>query len=474
MKLVQVFKNIILLLILLIASFLRIDKIQNLMVFIGDQGWFYLSARNIFIENNIPLIGIASSRPWLHQGPFWTYLLAPILWIFDFNPVSGAYISIFFGLLSVLGVYLLGTTLFSRKVGFVSSLLYATSPLIVSHSRFPYHTSPIPLLAIIFIFSLYKIIKNKIIYFPLAVFLLSILYNFEIATIILWVPLIGILGYKLVKREIFLKDMLNKKIMPLSLISLITPLFPMILYDVKNGFPQTIKFSLWIIYRIASLFGYNPEQAISVKKIINMLNFLSDNFSKLIFASSDLVSNVIFLVMIGWLIHFISRRRKNSHSYYLIILLFCVPTLLIILNQTPSDAYLPILFPTTILLVSLCFDYIMKIKKLLIPMLIFITIMIFNNVYFILKNNFAFAINSNMFALDKRILISKKILNIVEDSDYNLRGKGEGSEFQSFTMNYEYLLWWLGHAPSKKNEKIKIYLSESKDGIKIEKLAEKK
>jgi hypothetical protein len=79
-----------------------------------------------------------------------------------------------------------------------------------------------------------------------------------------------------------------------------------------------------------------------------------------------------------------------------------------------------------------------------------------------------------MFTLDKRILISKEILNLAGNKDYNLKGKGQGSEFESFTMNYEYLTWWLGHGPSEKNESIKMSVSESLNGIKVEKLINKK
>jgi len=32
------------------------------MPFIGDQGWFYLSARNMLVHGNIPLVGIALLR----------------------------------------------------------------------------------------------------------------------------------------------------------------------------------------------------------------------------------------------------------------------------------------------------------------------------------------------------------------------------------------------------------------------------
>lgn len=460
--------ELILILILCVSAFLGSFKISTLMTFIGDQGWFYLSARDMLIDGNIPLVGIASSRPWLHQGPLWTYMLGVFLWIFNFNPVSGAFLAIILGILSVLGMYILGSTLFSKKIGLISSLLYATSPLIVFNMRFPYHTSPMPFFVIVFILSIHKIIQNKIIYIPIAIFLLGILYNFEIATIILGVVLVGTLVYKLLKKEINLNEILNKKILSLSFVALVVPLFPMILYDVKNGFPQTLKFGLWFFYRIASFFGLNPEHAFSLKKIIIMFQYLLDFFMKLIFAVSGLISFSIFIVLLGWVVYVLFKNKIKNIAYYLIFYLFFTTLLLIILNQTPSDAYLPILFPTAILLISVFFDYISNIKKMLIPTIIIIMIIVFGNIYFMVKNDFVFN-KPHLFTLSHRIDASRRILNIAGNSDYNLKGIGPGSQHNSFTMNYEYLTWWLGHSTSKKNETFKIYISESENGIKIEK-----
>lgn len=448
-------------LIIALSAFLGFFKIRELMVFIGDQGWFYLSARDMLIDGNIPLVGIASSHPWLHQGPLWTYLLAFFLWIFNFNPLSGAYLTILIGLLTVIAIYLVGSSVFSKKVGIISALLYATSPLAVFYARFPYHTSPIPIFVIALIYSLSKIIKNKLHYLPLTLFLLGVLYNFEIATAILWVFLPGILGYKLLRKKIYFKEIFNIKILALSAIALVVPLLAMILYDVKNGFPQTIKFIAWIFYKTV-------QHEFSIDKILIMSNFLFNNFTKLIFPSSNFIS-LVFLISIGsWVTYLLFKKKKINNSYNLVFLLFFIPLLLIILNQIPSDAYLPILFPTTILIFSLFLNFLTDIKRINVAILIIIVIIAFSNINFMLINNFTFDKPSLMFTLNKRVEAVRKILNIAGDKDYNLKGRGSGSEHESFPMNYEYLAWWLGHAPSKNYQALKIYISESSNGIKID------
>ncbi len=455
-------------LILIFSVYLSSLKLKELMTFIGDQGWFYLSARDMIISGQIPLVGIASSHPWLHQGPFWTYFLALFLWIFNFNPVSGAYLTIILGALSVFGIYIVGSTLFSKRVGLIASLLYATSPLVVYYMRFPYHTSPIPLFVMALIFSLYKIIQNRSSYLPLSIFLLAILYNFEISTSVLWGVLMCILTYKFFKYRKSFSKIFNKKIIFFSLFALVIPLLPIILYDVKNGFPQTLKFAAWVFYRAVSLLGYSPHQAFSINKIIIMFNFLFDNFRKLIFAQSSFISFIILAILIGWIIY-IAFKKGINNSYRLIILLFVIPFIFVILNQTPSDAYLTIFFPIVIIFFSYFLYFIMTAKMMIIPVLIFIIILIVSNISFMLKNDFTFDKSSKLFTLDKRVQATREILNIVQNKDYNLKGVGAASKYESFTMNYEYLTWWFGHPSSKKNELIKIYISESENGIKVEK-----
>jgi len=448
------------------SVYLSSFKIEELMPFIGDQGWFYLSARDMLMTGQIPLVGIASSHPWLHQGPLWTYLLSLFLWIFNFNPVSGAYLTIFFGLLSIIGIYVVGASLFSKRVGLISSLFYATSPLIVQSMRFPYHTSLIPFFVIVYIFSLNKIINNKLIYLPLAVFLLGVLYNLEIATVAIGAVLVWILISKLIKKEIFLKEIINKKILTLSIFSFIVPLLPILLYDVRNGFSQTLKFVAWILYRVISLFSYNSEQAFSVNKIWIMFNFLFTNFTKLVFVQSTLISFVILVFLVAWAVYVFLRKRKK---YNFALLLFLIPFILVFFNQTTSDAYLPMFFPIVILLFSLFLEYFISKKIMIVPITAFIIILITCNVSFMVKNNFMFDKSTSFFTLSMRLQATQKILNITQNKDYNLIGKGPGSEFKSFTMNYEYLAWWLGHGPSKKNENLKISVLEFPNGIKIEK-----
>ena len=195
----------------IIAVFLRTYKLHETMAFIGDQGWFYLSARDMLLSGKIPLVGITSSHTWLHQGPYWTYILAVLFKFFGFNPLIPGYFTAILGSLSIFFIYKLVKEMFEKKVGIISSFLYATSPLVISNDRFPYHTTLIPVFTLFYILSLFKWIKGEKNYFIWAIILLGILYNLELATFSLAGVLISFLLFGLIYKREWTANIFNTK-----------------------------------------------------------------------------------------------------------------------------------------------------------------------------------------------------------------------------------------------------------------------
>lgn len=447
-----------------LAFFLRIINIGREMPFIGDQGWFYLSARDLVVNGQIPLVGIASSHPWLHQGPLWTYMLAGAFWIFGFNPVNGAYLTIVLGVLTVLLVYIVGTEMFSKRIGLISALLYATSPLVIAHSRTPYHTSPIPFFTLLFIYSLCKWINGSSNFFPLSIFFLAILYNLELATSVLWFVLLAILLYGIWKKKEWIKKLLNKKTLIYSLAAFIIPMMPMLIYDFSHNFPQTIKFIIWIGYRILRFFGFlgihGEDQLISSNSI---LPFSFNFYQQLVFAGNNIVSFIILLFSLTVL--FINLFKKKVHEIGFTILTLWILIALVgyFVNKTPSGAYLPILFPALIILLAFSFDKIMKIKVLFIPVILTVILLSFMNSHFSFSENYS----KEKLNFSERLSIVRDLVKKADGRHYNIIGVGKGSQFDSFTMNYEYLAWWLGNPPSKYPQRLKFIIQENNNKISL-------
>ncbi len=454
--------SIILLFLSLFFLFIATYNINKSMVFIGDQAWFYISARDFLINGNFPLVGIASSHTWLHQGPFWTYLLIPFLYLFNFNPISGAYLSIIISIITIYAIYLCTKQIFNKNVAIISTILYATSPLVINFSRMPYHTSPIPIFTVLYIHSLFNWINGNKRYFPLIFLYLGILYNLELATAALWIIFITFFIYGYLKRTSWYKRIMNKDTIFYSLILLLTPMIPMIYYDFHNGFPQTLKFIIWIGYKLVSfIIPFKNDLITENINIFSQFNYFFMYFKNLIFPMSNLIAGIIFLLSLLYFIYLSKDYKKNKSIILLLAWIFFSFTG-IILSKTLSDAYMPIVFPAFVILTAVFYKKIISISKIFGITLILLTITL--NTYSIF-NSKKFLNND----LERKINASKKIISDSKNRNFIITGKGEGSKFRSFIMPYEYLLWWLGKTNLEKNQELKYYIEERGDKIIITK-----
>ena len=109
----------------------------------------------------------------------------------------------------------------------------------------------------------------------------------------------------------------------------------------------------------------------------------------------------------------------------------------------------------------------MEVKYLINPIVILLFFMAFLNTRSFLNN--VNSEESQRFSYQARLNVAKKIIQSTERKEYNLVGAGEESRFSSFTMNYEYLTWWIGHGPKTNPQSLKVIISESSKGITFEK-----
>jgi len=448
--------------ILTLSAFLRLYRLNDLMPFIGDFAWFYISARDMILSGNIPLVGIASSHTWVHQGPLWTYILAIPLLISNFNPVSGGYLAAILGVLTVFLVYKIGTQMFSRFVGFAAAFLYASSPLVVVHARMPYHTSFIPLMALLFVFFIYRWIKGDIRFLPLAVFALGVLYNLELATMVFWILLILIFAYGFIKRKLWFTQALKPNVIFLSIFLFLLVMLPMIIHDVReySGFYQTTAF-----FRLIKIYLFSSSHTILFEAMPNIFSSLFLYNQRLVFLANGTIAYLFTLISFFFLTLVIYKRHKKKKSILSLLLLglwITIPLCAILIGRTASEAYMPILFPAIILSISLLFSYIYKRHALIafVGILLFVIV----NSYLLITKNYLMKNGYGVPIID-RINVVNKIIKESGEEEYNIRGIGEGSQYESFAKGYEYLAWWLGKQPSKKKTKMQFTIQETSNEV---------
>lgn len=448
-------------LLLILSLFLLLYQLPTLMTFIGDQAWFYLSARDMLMGKEVPLVGITSSHTWLHQGALWTYLLAAALWLGNFNPVSGGYLSVVVGFLTIITLYVVTRTMLGEKVALASSILYITSPLVILHVRMPYHTTPIPLFTLLYFLSLYLWIRGNNTFFGLSLFFLAILYNLELATVVLLAPLLLISLFGFIKKQKYIKTLTIKNIYH-SLLFMLIPMIPVLIYDSTHGFRQTIVFGGWLVMNGLRTIGITFYQTITPEQSINIYEFTYSLFQKLIFlphgviALGLLITSVVYALQI--LIKQIIERKVNA-GLLLSILWFTLTIIFYFGNKTPSEAYLPMLFPVVFILIAYFLSALLRGRLLFI---IIIGIICILNVVYLLKDNYLTS-NPSSVTLQMRENITQKIIVDSSGNPFQIKGKGSGSQFESFLMPYEYLLWLDGYAPSKTKQE-NVFILEEREG----------
>lgn len=476
--------TLLLLLAITAGAFLRVNRIYETLPFIGDQAWFYLSGRDLLQSGKIPLIGIPSSHPWLHQGALWTYILSSGFLTLGYSPYTGGFISIFLDILTIFFMYKLGSRLFSQRLGTIAAILYAFSPIVIFNSQLAFHTSPIPLLTLFYLWSLVQWVKGHPKYFPVIILLLALLYNFEIATFPLAIVFLTVFVFGIWKKKKWVKKVLSSRFIVLSFIAFTIPMLPMLIYDFRHGFPQTFGFLAWVGYKILVLFGYPPLKpeitSASFSQIINSITFF---FKRLIFLPNTFIAVLVAIFSLYFFYHSLLMQfitKKYNTSSLLLGITFTISLAGILGTKTTSEAYLPVLFPTSIFIIASFFDTLLDViaraasyaaeaipLKLVFryvnPILLLIALTCILNASSVLELE-----KSQGFS--DRLSAAKKIVSQASGRRYNLIGEGKGSEFPSFTMNYEYLTWWLGHGPSKEKEKLKFIISEDEKGIKAKPL----
>ncbi|HEY4876693.1 MAG TPA: glycosyltransferase family 39 protein [Puia sp.] len=466
-------RNYLFYLVLLLSIFLLFYRLSDLMPFIGDQGWFYLSARDMLLTGKIPLVGITSSHVWLHQGPYWTYMLAGALWLGHFNPVSGAYVTSLMGLFAVFLVYKIGSEVFSKRVGLIASLFYATSPMILINSRIPYHTAPIGLLTLLLFYLLYKWINGLPYGLPLIILLYTTLYNFETATFMLVPIFIILLIYGFYKKTTWSRDILSPKLIGLSVLAWVVVMIPMLLYDIHHGYPQTLKFDEWLVYKIATVFGFPKLHPDAPSETLQtMIPFANSMIKQMVFLPNAFIS---WIVLLGSFINLLVickpyfKKGKYLQQYSLLSLFFIIPAIGYIVEKTNSGAYLIVFFPIVAFLFAITVDRLMDIKRFFIPVICMLLIFVFANIIVLFQTNFLTDPGGYGFPFYQRVTIAKQIINESQGKEYNLVGRGNWSQFVSFTMNYEYLTWWLGHGPSHLKEPLHFIIQETPTQIILQK-----
>jgi 4-amino-4-deoxy-L-arabinose transferase-like glycosyltransferase len=437
--------GVLLLLIILIAAYLRFDGIfKGLFAFTYDVGRDMLAVSSILTTHKISLIGFTTGLPGVFYGPWWYLMLLPLFVISGGNPQGVALCMAIIGILTVFLAYLFGKKLGGTFLGLTFASLVSVSPFLISLSVQIWNPNVAPLFIFFVLFVLYKVYaqeKIKLWYFFALGFLLALIIDLEIVFGLMFFMGIVLSVLLMAYKKISLKAILAFALGVLVIFS------PRIIFEFRHQFLMTKAF-------ISFLTTGDASQKLSlVDSFINRASIVFNQFNQTVALENAVLGFLIIVFTLVMLAAFYKKAdsiiRKFIGTSLVVIFVFLVGLTFFKHDIWPHYLVgLPVFY---ILLVSMAAGLLrQKMNNYLLPALIVLVI-------FLINLNPASIINN----LTKPVWVGdasvyKNQLQVI-DYVYN-QSKGKDFKYVVYTpavydYPYQYLFQWYGphkyhYAPS--------------------------
>jgi 4-amino-4-deoxy-L-arabinose transferase-like glycosyltransferase len=148
------FSMVCLLLVLLIATFLRLYRISDYMTFLGDEGRDALVWLRMIKNGKFTLIGPQTSIGNMYLGPLFYYLMLPFyLLLGTVGPSIGTAL---FGGATTFLLWVTGKKWFSERAGLLAAFFYAISPVAIIYSRSSWNPNIMPFFALLTVWGIWQ------------------------------------------------------------------------------------------------------------------------------------------------------------------------------------------------------------------------------------------------------------------------------------------------------------------------------
>lgn len=425
-------QNWMILLVVVVAALLRTWQLDTKAIMFSDAGRDLLVAKESLDNKTIPLLGIPSSVPRFKQGPVSIWIEMLSIAVFGVNTYVISLVYALLGIAAVIGLYELVCIYVGRKQAILAAALLAISPLAVAHARVIYHTTPLPLALILYLFSLFLLQKNKLRYFLLAGFCFALLFQFELAVTPLFLLLPFFVWYKKIKY--------NRWSIFSAIGGVALGLLPQIIFDLTHKFAQLGVFALWIGHKGLEFVTFKGGGTTSIG---TYLQSLEKYLVRIVSVDNLVIGIALLLLLILGAVHAVSQyKQKKLEDLYLVTFLGTLLLLIgYLVHGAPSEAYFPpffVLLP--ILLTHAVFSLKPPLQKFALGVLV--VSMLFN-VFSIFRTNF-FVSTNNSFNYGPSIQEQRQMLYFIKnksDNNFSLHTfEGYENEFEHFFDNYKWLL----------------------------------
>jgi 4-amino-4-deoxy-L-arabinose transferase-like glycosyltransferase len=417
--------------------------LEENIVFHGELGHNYLAIKNIMENAQIPLLGPPTVHSWINLGPLFYWLLAPLLYIFDFNPTVGAYFMAIAGASAIVLNYFVIEKLFNKKAAIISSFLIAVSPAWMGLAREARFFSLIPILFYPFIYFLAVGIRGSGRHLFWAGLFLGAILNFHLASIVL-IPATLLLLY--IKRK-----NITKKILIKMFIGFLIPSFPFLVYNLTHKFEPIIKLSFWIPYRILGFVGLYPKNIADLSTISSNINSLTTLFNTSHVINGGVLGLLLSLAIVVYIGNKILKTSRNKLSWLVLLTVFFVSYLGIFLHGNPPTHYYMPIFAFPVIFLSLLLAEIWN-KKGKYLVLVLLALLAFTNFSYYFSDKWFYQPKDKMVSLlvpySLQLKTARSIIADANWKEYSFSRIGPFDYYEGdYAQNYRYLMWWLGNEP---------------------------
>jgi hypothetical protein len=367
--------SVIFLVLFAVAAFLRLYKLQEFIIFLGDQGRDAIIIKRIVTFEHLTAIGPPSSIGQVFLGPFYYYLVAPFLPIFHFNPVGLAYGVVFFSLIGFIAAYFIIKKEVNIRTALFFIFLLAFSSVNIWYSRFSWNPNLLPISAFLTLYFFYKAIETKRWFWAvLTGVFFSISFQFHHLALLL----LGPIGIYLVAYTI--KHKLNFQIIRnifLAGCGFVVFISPLILFDIKNCFLNIRSFLNVFLPEpfVKNLFFFSKSCLTNSPfhdKILNDHTPLSNRFLATVTAAFNHTFNltlptfagvILFLIFVGICVYLFKVSKNNFLKLNILnAVLFLL--LFSLLDSERHVHYYGVFYYSFLLILSYCLYLLSQIKLL--------------------------------------------------------------------------------------------------------------
>lgn len=304
--------NHLLVILLGLASFLRLYRINDLLGFWFDQGRDALVIWDFIHNGKFFLIGPTTGLAGIFRGPWYYWLITPFYWIGRGDPVYPSVFLIFTTIVALTVIYYLGYKIRGKVTGLLAVTIAGFSFYIIDASRWLSNPTPMMLLSLVMIAGMFNVMEGKKWGWPVISFCFGLsLFNFGSSGELFYFP--AILIFVIWQR----KNWPDLKGLLLSIFLFVITFLPLVIFDFKHE--GILRANIYQSFLSEKSFVLPTKKFLAERTVLYY-----DVFTKKIFDARGLREEIILGLIGAWFLISIQKYLKNK-NISLLILIFISP-----------------------------------------------------------------------------------------------------------------------------------------------------